>query len=180
MKHSPPPPHVQSPPVQPSAVLESHARPQAPQLLSSVCVFRHVPEQHCSEPEHTRPHAPQFATVSVRVQVPPQQLSPELQARAPAPVPHRHWSPMHVVPAGQLTVHEVTHELAVQVCVEVQARPHMPQCMRFEVVSTQPPPQQAWVPVHAAPAPQWQVPPVHVSPMSHAGVQPPPPPSRGT
>jgi hypothetical protein len=177
MKHSGPPPHVQLPPVQPSAV-SSHELPQLPQLLSSFCVSRQVPEQHDCEPEHTRPHAPQFATVSVRVQLPLQQVSPPLHARAPAPVPQRHWVPMHVVPAGQLTVQATSQLPAVQERPEVQAMPHMPQCAAFVRVSTQPPPQHVCVPVHAAPAPQRHVPDTQVSPASHAGVHDEPP-SRG-
>lgn len=165
------PPQVHSPPVHPSTFIPSHVFPQPPQLLSSRCVSTQLPEQHCCEPEHTRPQEPQFATVSVRTQLPPQQLSLPLHARALAPVPQRHSLPMHVVPAGQLTVQLVAHIPPVQVRPAPQAFPHRPQFDAFVFVSTQPPPQHVCVPVHAAPAPQWQLPPEHVSPSSHAGVQ---------
>jgi hypothetical protein len=170
MKRHEVPPQVHSPPVQPSSFIPSHVLPQPPQLPSSVCVLTHAPEQHSCEPEHTRPHAPQFATVSVRAQVPPQQLSPPLHARALAPVPQRHWSPMHVVPAGQLTVHGTVHEPPTQERPAGHALPQRPQWPALVFVSTQPPPQHVCVPVHAAPAPQRHVPDMHVSPTSHAGV----------
>ncbi len=89
MRHSAAPPQVHEPPVQPSAV-SPHEFPQPPQLFSSDVVLVHEPPQHCCEPEHTRPHAPQFATESVRVHEPLQQLSPLPHARAPAPEPHKH------------------------------------------------------------------------------------------
>ncbi len=87
--HAGPPPQVHEPLVQASAV-SPHELPQRPQLFSSLLVLMHVPEQQSCEPEQTRPHAPQLATVSVRVQLPLQQLSPPPHARALAPVPQRH------------------------------------------------------------------------------------------
>lgn len=126
MRHSGPPPQVHEPLVHPSAV-SPHELPQPPQLFSSLSVLMQLPEQQSCEPEHTRPHAPQFATVSVRVQLPPQQLSPPPHARALAPVPQRHWSPMHVVPAGQLTVHGTVHDPPTHERPAGHALPQRPQ-----------------------------------------------------
>jgi hypothetical protein len=163
------------------AVSESQARPQLPQLFTSVFVLRQTPEQHCSEPpEQVRPHAPQFEIVSRRVQVPPQQPSVAAHARAPEPVPHMHWSPLHVVPAGHDTVQGEPHMPAVHVCPAEQARPHMPQLPALVLVSTHTPPQQLWVPAQEAVMPQRHAPLTQVSPGSHAGEQLPPPVSMGT
>lgn len=142
MKHSDPPPQVHEPFVHPSVTSESQVRPQLPQLFLSERVFLHVPEQHSSVPGHTRPQAPQFATVFTFVQVPLQHCSAAEQARAPVPVPQRHCDPEQVVPAGQLTVQLVTHV----------------------------PPVHTWPLEHAAPVPQRHTPPTQTSPVPHAGV----------
>lgn len=60
-KHSPAPPQVQEPLVQPSAV-PPHELPQLPQWLVSRVVLMQAPVQHESVPAHTRPQAPQFPT----------------------------------------------------------------------------------------------------------------------
>ena len=77
---------------------------------------------------------------------------------------------MHVVPAGQLTVQGTVHVPPTHERPAAQAMPQRPQFAAFVLVSTQPPPQQVCVPVHAVPAPQRHVPDTHVSPVSHAGV----------
>jgi hypothetical protein len=150
-----PPPHVQLPPMQPSPRMP-HASPQPPQLLRSVCVFTHVePPQHSCAAPHVRPHAPQFATVSTRVQVPLQHIWPEGQ----------------LPPQGRL----LTHRPAVHRSSVPHGRSQPPQCIAFVCVSTQPEPQQVFAPVQAAPAPHRHVPPMHVSPVSHAGMHVAPP-----
>lgn len=74
MKHSAPPPQVQLPAVQSSAVSELHESPHAPQCDVFVCVSTQSPLQHSSVPPvHTRPHAPQFVIVFSAWHVPPQQ-----------------------------------------------------------------------------------------------------------
>lgn len=61
MKHSAPPPQVQVPAVQASAVSDEHELPHDPQCELLVCVFTQSPLQHSSlPPVQTRPHAPQF------------------------------------------------------------------------------------------------------------------------
>ncbi len=149
MTHSLPPPHVHRPSVQPSVVSESHVRPHPPQLLRSLRVLRQLPAQQSSVPGQTRPQAPQFAIVSRRVQVPLQHCSVPEQALADGPVPQRHWEPMHVVPAGQLTVQPSVHRPAVHVCPAGQAFPQLPQLSALTFVSTQPAAQQVCVPVQA-------------------------------
>ena len=167
-KHSAAPPQVHEPALQPSAV-DPHSFPHLPQFARSAFVLRHVPLQHSSEPAQVRPHAPQFAAVSVRVQAPPQQVSDPTQARALAPMPHKHCAPLQVVPAGQLTVHATAQEPAVHARPVGQTMPHMPQFAALVCVSTQVVPQQAEAPVHI-PAPQRQTPPTQVDPFVHAGV----------
>lgn len=109
MKHSEPPPQVQEPPVQPSAVLP-HELPQDPQLLPLVWVLMQVPLQQLSEPPHVRPHAPQFATLALVSAHAPLQ-----QAWLPthrAPLPHRQVPPMQTSPAPHAGLHgmSVVHE----------------------------------------------------------------------
>lgn len=53
----------------------SHPLSHDPQWSKSFVRLRQtLPPQHVSEPPHVRPHAPQFATVSSVVQLPPQQV----------------------------------------------------------------------------------------------------------
>ncbi len=85
---------------------------------------------------------------------------------------------MHVVPAGQLTVHASSQLPAVHERPAGHAMPHMPQFAALVRVSTHPPPQHVCVALHAAPAPQRHTPDTHVSPVSHAGVHAGPPASR--
>ncbi len=73
IKHSGPPPHVHVPESQPSAV-SPQLLPQRPQLFSSLAVLMQLPEQQSCDPEHVRPHAPQFMFVSVLVHTPLQQV----------------------------------------------------------------------------------------------------------
>jgi hypothetical protein len=63
------------------------------------------------------------------------------------------------------------HTPEQQLSVPAQVRPHAPQLPTLDDVSTHDPPQQTWVPVHAAPAPQRHAPAAHVSPVRHAGSQ---------
>ena len=99
-RHSRPPLQVHTPEVHASEVAESHALPQAPQLLSSLEVFLQRPPQHCSLPAQVRPHAPQLPTPSSETHAPPQQPRPPDVPHV-VPLPHRHTPPMHVSPVGQ-------------------------------------------------------------------------------
>ena len=63
------------------------------------------------------------------------------------------------------------HTPEQQLSVAAQAFPHLPQLPTLDDVSTHVPPQQTWVPVHAAPAPQRHAPAAQVSPVRHAGSQ---------
>jgi hypothetical protein len=167
IKHSAPPLQVQLPLVQPFAVSESQARPQAPQLLRLLLTFVQVPEQQESVPGQVSPHAPQFAGVSSAVQRPPQHDWPPAQ-RTP---PQRHMPITHVSPAPHVGEQVGAAQVpAWQVCPAEHIRPQAPQWLGLLFMSTQPPEQQELVPVQAAPAPQRHAPPVHVSPVSHAGV----------
>lgn len=52
----------------------SHAFVHEPQWSMLVCVLMQVVPQHESDAPQVRPHAPQFATVSSVVHVPPQHV----------------------------------------------------------------------------------------------------------
>jgi hypothetical protein len=167
-RHAGPLPQVQVPAVHPSAWLPQSS-PQPPQCSSDVWVFTHEPLQHSELPSHTRPQAPQFATVSRRVHAPPQQPEPAPQ---PGPVPQRHAPSTQVSFAPHAGVQvRAAHALAEQVCPLGHAMPQPPQCIALVVVSTQPPPQQRCPAAHAALAPQRHTPPAQVSPAAHGGVQ---------
>jgi hypothetical protein len=54
-------------------VLESHARPQPPQLSTLVCVLVQTPVQQLSDDVHALPHSPQCEEfVAVVTHAPPQ------------------------------------------------------------------------------------------------------------
>jgi hypothetical protein len=172
MRHSAPPLHVHAPPVHPLAVSLSHARPQAPQLLTLLLVFVHTPEQHDSAPEQVRPHAPQLATVSSRAQRPPQQKSAAVQG---AP-PQRQVPITHVSPGRQEGMQVAALQVPdTQLSPAAHRRPQVPQLLTLLLVSTQPPPQQDCGSAQAVLAPQRHVPLMHVSPGSHAGMHIAPP-----
>jgi hypothetical protein len=133
-------------------------------------VLVHTLEQHCSLPEHTRPHAPQCPTLVARFT-----HSPEQQRRLAvhgADDPHRHAPATHVSPMPQAGEQgtSVVHDPLRQTCAPVHAVPHAPQCAVLVLVSTHAAPQHAWPAAHAAPAPHWQTPSTQLSPVAHAGL----------
>ena len=96
MGHLGPPPQVQEPEVQPSAV-SPQALPQEPQWLGVTFVLMHVPLQQLSVAGQTRPQAPQLATSLplTLVQLPSQHCWVPAQA---GPLPHLHTPPMQLSP----------------------------------------------------------------------------------
>jgi hypothetical protein len=179
IKHAGFEPQRQRPSAQPSARIESQRIPQPPQWLRSREVSTHTSVQHCSRAPQVRPHAPQSATVSSRVQLPEQHAEPPTHA---GPEPHMQRPDTQVSPGA----HEGMHIAATQRPIEqvwpvAHATPQPPQCIGLLCTSTQPPPQQERpIGAHELPAPQRQVPSLpQVSPAGHGGSQTPPPASAG-
>lgn len=133
-------------------------------------VFTQRPLQHCSEPAHTRPHAPQCPTFvwmsthsPVQQRVPPAHGPPAPQRQAPltqlSPAAH---GGSHGTSAVQLP--------PMQTFPLGQALPHVPQFIGSVASVRHAPSQQLCPAPQAAPVPHMQAPAApHVSPAAQGG-----------
>jgi hypothetical protein len=169
-----------------------HAVPHAPQLLASFGV--QVPPQQSSSDAHAFPHVPQLAgSLDMSTQEPAQHVMPidaqsSVQAMHVIDAGSAHVPPQQLSPAVQALPHMPQFSMLTRVSAHVPPQhvrpsphtlPHVPQFASSPVVSAQAPSQHSWSPHPAPHSPQcvWldssstHAPPQQVSPSPHARPQ---------
>jgi hypothetical protein len=126
--------------------------PHEPQWSTLVVTSVQMPlQQRCPAP-HVAPQTPQFISVFVVAQTPPQQLCPAAQD---VPAPHRHSPMSHTSPAAQGAGHgmSLVQIPPTHICPAGHIAPQLPQFISSASVSMHDSPQ------HPRPSPQVEPPP---------------------